>query len=150
MLCFRPHTAGWDRMTLRLAAVLVLATTAALAQTPSAPSDSAGAAVLDGTWEGHLSNGGMGLPLVFVVTTAPGKGTTAVLDILDPDAGDIPVAAVTRAAQGVRFDVPAVGGRFDGQLSDDLATLSGRWTQAGAAGAPVPLILTRALARPAR
>jgi len=98
---------------------------------------------LDGIWEGHLSNGGMGLPMTFVLSTAPGKTTTAVLDILDPASNDIPVAGVRRENMTVYFDIPAVGGKFDGLVSADLATISGRWTQVGASGASVPLILKR-------
>ncbi len=97
---------------------------------------------LDGTWEGILSNGGMGLPMIVVITTTTGQGTKAVLDIMEQAPKDIPVT-YTREKMNIFMDVPAVGGKFDGLVAADLATISGRWTQAGAAGAPVPLILHR-------
>lgn len=98
---------------------------------------------LDGVWEGVLANGGMGFPVVFTLTTTANDGTSAVLDILDRDAKDIPVASVRRDKMTVFLDVPAVGGRFDGLVSADLAAISGRWIQEGASGGPVPLILRR-------
>ncbi|MCC6914331.1 MAG: hypothetical protein IT566_11565 [Rhodospirillaceae bacterium] len=98
---------------------------------------------LDGTWEGILSNGGMGLPMIFVITTTPGEGTKAVLDVMDQAAKDIPVVGYRREKDTVFMEIPAVGGKFDGLVSGDLAAISGRWTQAGAAGSPVPLILHR-------
>lgn len=98
---------------------------------------------LDGTWEGILSNGGMGLPMIFVITTVPGQGTTAVLDVMDQTPKDIPVASYRREKDTVFMEIPALGGKFDGLVSGDLAAISGRWTQTGAAGSPVPLILHR-------
>ena len=97
---------------------------------------------LDGTWEGILSNGGMGLPMIFVISTTMGQGTRVVLDIMDQAPKDIPVG-YTRDKMNVLMNVPAVGGKFDALVSADLATISGRWTQIGAAGAPVPLLLHR-------
>lgn len=98
---------------------------------------------LDGTWEGILSNGGMGLPMIFVITTAPGQGTKAVLDVMDQAPKDIPVTSYRREKDTVFMEIPAIGGKFDGLVSGDLAAISGRWSQAGAAGSPLPLILHR-------
>jgi len=97
---------------------------------------------LDGTWEGILSNGGMGLPMIVVIKTSPGQAPQAILDIMDQAPKDIPTT-FSRDKMNVLLDVLAVGGKFDGLVSADLSTISGRWTQSGAAGAPVPLILHR-------
>jgi len=97
---------------------------------------------LDGTWEGIISNGGMGLPMILVISTTAGQGTKAALDIMEQAPKDIPTT-FTREKMNVFMDVPAVGGKFDGLVAADLATISGRWTQTGAAGGPVPLILHR-------
>ncbi len=131
-------------MVFRLVAALMIAFSAS-GQAAEAPSDGRfiPGADLDGTWEGILSNGGMGLPMIFVITTTPGKGTNAVLDVADQAPKDIPVASLTREKMSVAMDIPAVGGKFDGLVSADLASISGRWTQVGAAGGPVPLILHR-------
>jgi len=98
---------------------------------------------LDGAWEGMLSNGGMGFPMIFVITTTAGQGTKAILDVAETAPKDIPVAAIWREKDTIVLEVPAVGGKFDGMVSADLATISGRWTQSGATGGPVPLILHR-------
>jgi hypothetical protein len=98
---------------------------------------------LDGTWEGILSNGGMGLPMIFVITTDPGQGTRAILDVMDQAPKDIPVAGYRREKDTVSMEIPAIGGTFEGRVSGDLAAISGRWTQTGVAGSPVPLILHR-------
>lgn len=98
---------------------------------------------LDGTWEGMLSNGGMGFPMIFVVKTTAGGGTTVVLDVADAAPKDIPVIGFRREKDTVFMEIPAVGGKFDGLVASDLGTISGRWTQTGAVGGPVPLILHR-------
>lgn len=136
-------------MACRLISLIsLLAVSAALAAAPApTPGADDGRYVpgseLDGTWEGILSNGGMGLPMIFVITTAAGQGSTAILDVADQAPKDIPVAGFRREKNTVFMDVPAVGGKFDGMVSGDLATISGRWTQIGATGTPVPLILHR-------
>lgn len=134
-------------MTIRFAPLLslLLATSSLAAQSPT-PGANEGrfipGADLDGAWEGILSNGGMGLPMIVVITTAPGQTPRAVLDIMDEAPKDIPTT-FSRDKMNILLDVPAVGGKFDGLVSADLSTISGRWTQSGAAGAPVPLILHR-------
>ncbi len=134
-------------MAFRAISVLSLfAISSALAAAPAPSADDGRfvpGAELDGTWEGILSNGGMGLPMIFVITTVAGQGTNAILDVADQSPMDIPVAGFRREKNTIFMDVPAVGGKFDGLVSGDLATISGRWTQIGAAGAPVPLILHR-------
>lgn len=135
-------------MAFRFAPVLALF---AAASAMAAPAPTPGAddgrfipgSELDGTWEGILSNGGMGLPMIVVITTVAGQGTKAVLDVGDQAPKDIPVASYRREKDTVLMDVPAVGGKFDGLVSGDLSTISGRWAQAGATGATVPLILHR-------
>lgn len=126
--------------------VLIAAAGGAVAQAPTPGADNGRyvpGSELDGTWEGILSNGGMGLPMIFVITTAPGRGTKAILDVVDQAPKDIPVVSFTRQKETIFMEIPAVGGKFDGLVSADLATISGRWTQAGATGGPVPLILHR-------
>jgi hypothetical protein len=136
-------------MAFRFVPVLGLLISAAALAAASAPTPGASdgrfvpGSELDGAWEGILSNGGMGLPMIFVITTKPGQGTTAILDVGEQAPKDIPVATYRREKDTVVMDVPAVSGRFDGLVSGDLASISGRWTQSGATGQPVPLILHR-------
>ena len=135
-------------MALRFAPLVgVFIATASFAATSTPPSGADDGrfipgADLDGTWEGILSNGGMGIPLIFVISTRVGESTRAVLDVVEQAPKDIPVA-YAREKMNVLMDIPAIGGKFDGLASADLSTISGRWTQTGAAGAPVPLILHR-------
>ena len=124
---------------------LFLATSSLAASSPTPGADEGRfipGADLDGTWEGILSNGGMGLPMIVVIKTSPGQAPQAILDIMDQAPKDIPTT-FSRDKMNVLLDVPAVGGKFDGLVSADLSTISGRWTQSGAAGAPVPLIRHR-------
>lgn len=124
---------------------LLIATSSVAAAAPTPGADEGRfipGADLDGTWEGILSNGGMGLPVIIVIKTAPGQATQAVLDIMEQAPKDIPTT-FNRDKMNIVMDVPAVGGKFDGLVSADLATISGRWTQTGATGAAVPLILHR-------
>lgn len=131
-------------MTFAAAAALAAAPGPASAPTPGANDGRfVPGSELDGTWEGILSNGGMGLPMIFVISTAAGTGTKAILDINESAPKDIPVAGYRREKDTVFMEIPAVGGKFDGLVSGDLSTISGRWTQTGASGAPVPLILHR-------
>lgn len=126
-----------------IAALIAVFATAGHAASPPSDGRFVPGADLDGTWEGILSNGGMGLPMIFVITTTPGKGTSVILDVMDQAPKDIPVASFTREKMSVLMDIPAVGGKFDALVSADLASMSGRWSQTGSVGGSVPLILHR-------
>lgn len=61
------------------------------------------------------------------------------LDSLDQGATGLPCANVRIAEKEVSFDVPSVGGRWRGTISDDGSTLSGSWSQ----GQEMPLVFRR-------
>lgn len=112
-----------------LAAMLVAAVVApATVQQP--------ASTLAGVWEGRISVGGQSIRVVFRV--APDGSTT--MD--SPDQGAFGIAAERPIVEGpaVRIGVPTVGGRFEGALSEDGATLAGALHQGGAT---LPLVLSR-------
>lgn len=85
---------------------------------------------LDGDWDGAIDGGAFRLRLVFHVKTTD-SGTTATMDSVDQSATGIPVASVSRSGDIVKFDMPAIGGAFEGTLAPDGRRLAGRWTQAG-------------------
>jgi pimeloyl-ACP methyl ester carboxylesterase len=81
----------------------------------------------------------MKLRLAVHIATSP-SGTAGSLDSIDQGAMAIPLAHIDRAGTHVTFEVPAVAGRFAGDLDATGRTLSGTWSQGGA---PLPLVLTR-------
>lgn len=123
---------------IRIAIALFLVFVGPAAWAQAAPASSAQR--LDGRWEGVFANGGMSLHLAFTVRDTP-QGPTAVVDIENAKTSDIPVASVSRSGGQVKFDVPRIGGSFDGEF-EDPDTLSGQWNQIGSAR-PLPLILRR-------
>lgn len=115
-------------MTLFAALAAAVLVAPAAAQQP-APS-------LVGVWEGRISVAGQPIRVVFRIA----ENGSATMD--SPDQGALGIPTERPVAEGgvVRIGVPAVGGRFEGTLSEDGATLTGALHQGGAA---VPLVLTR-------
>lgn len=94
---------------------------------------------LVGRWEGALRVGEASLPLVIRVTEGA-DGLAAVMDSPAQGARDIPISGLGEAGGVVRFAIPSVNGRFEGNRSADGTTWTGAWSQGGAS---LPLILTR-------
>jgi pimeloyl-ACP methyl ester carboxylesterase len=118
----------------RLLAALLLASLA-FAQ-HAAPAASS----IDGAWLGALDvPPGIKLRIVFHVA-ASSNGLTATMDSLDQNARGIPVSTVKRNASAIVFDMPDIGGKFEGQLDNNAATIAGTWSQGGNS---FPLILAR-------
>lgn len=111
---------------LALAAVAIFASSA-VAQT---------AAQLTGAWSGEIATPGGAATLTLKID-AEGK---AVLDLPAMDMRDLPVEGPTVTDGVVRFSAPAIGGRFEGRLSEDRQTMTGTLT-----GGPMtlPVVLTR-------
>jgi serine-type D-Ala-D-Ala carboxypeptidase/endopeptidase len=107
---------------------------AARGQVATTPATAPSAA--SGIWLGTLDAGGAKLRIQLHLQTG---GLDCVLDSIDQKAFGIPCGNVQVNGSSVSFDVPAVGGKFAGQLSADKATITGTWTQGGA----LPLVLTR-------
>lgn len=111
---------------------------AALAAVPAAPQVQPG---LAGAWEGRVSVGGQSIRVVFHV----GADGTTTMDSPDQGGFGIPADAPVVEAGVTRIAVPAIGGRFEGRLSEDGATLAGALHQGAAS---LPVILTRRAASP--
>lgn len=105
----------------------VLATSVAMQSEPHA---------LSGRWEGALDAGGRSIRVVFRID----DGGQAVMDSPDQGATGLAVQSVTLDGPNAIFLMPAVGGRFEGVLSADGATLEGELVQGAAR---MPLTLTR-------
>lgn len=106
----------------------ILAVAVAVAPAQAAPD-------ISGAWEGRITVGGQSIRIVFNVAA---DGTTT-MD--SPDQGARGIAA-TSAVEGrtVRFIVPVIGGRFEGQLSEDRRSLTGALAQGGMTA---PLVMER-------
>jgi D-alanyl-D-alanine-carboxypeptidase/D-alanyl-D-alanine-endopeptidase len=116
---------------LPLTLVAIALSICALAQTPpSSP--------LEGIWLGTLHNGNASLRLQFHLhhDTDNQATWTCTLDSLDQNAVGIP-CTVTSAANPITIEIPAVQGKWSGNLTADK--LDGAWTQ----GSGLPLILER-------
>jgi len=113
-----------------LSAALLLALLACAQQPASTP------AGLDGAWLGAIEvPPAIKLRLVFHVA-----GPVATMESLDQNARDIPVSEVIRSGSTVIFDMPKIGGRFEGRIDPALATIAGTWSQGGNS---FPLTLSR-------
>lgn len=92
-----------------------------------------------GIWLGTLNAGSVTLRIQVHIQTSADGSLTCALDSLDQRAFGIPCSNVRVDGNAVSFDVPAVSGKWAGQLSADGKTLSGTWTQ----DQPLPLVMKR-------
>lgn len=111
---------------------------AAIAAVPAAAQVQPG---LAGAWEGRVAVGGQSILVVFHI----GADGTTTMDSPDQGGFGIPAEAPAVEAGVVRIAVPAIGGRFEGRLSEDGATLAGALHQGGAT---LPVVLTRQAGTP--
>jgi uncharacterized protein (TIGR03435 family) len=93
-----------------------------------------------GTWQGTLTSPA-GAALRIVVQLSRAADQTWQARMFSIDQGGQPINA-TATLQGsvVKIAIPAIGGTFEGRLSDDKNSIAGTWTQ----GASTPLNLARA------
>ena len=91
-----------------------------------------------GDWEGVLSAMGQELTVVFHVTQAEDGTYAATLDSPDQGALGIPCEAPIIEGTSVMIPVAAVGGGFEGTISQDGSMIDGTWSQGGSSA---PLVL---------
>jgi pimeloyl-ACP methyl ester carboxylesterase len=100
---------------------------------PVAPSD------IDGAWLGSLDTGAIKLRIVFhILNTA--SGLTATIDSPDQGAMGLPTSVVTRSNNELKIEAKNIGGAYEGVISADRETITGKWTQGGGT---LPLVLQR-------
>jgi len=94
-----------------------------------------------GAWQGTLQPPGGGQALRIVMQLSRAADQTWQARMYSIDQGGQPISGtVTVQGSAVKIAVPAIGGTFEGRLSDDRNSIAGTFTQ----GAPVPLNLARA------
>jgi len=128
------------KIMLRLltAATLLTLPGIAFAQ-PAPPAANQSVQGLDADWDGMLDAGGTKLRLVLHVHTAPAGGTVATLDSVDQKVEGLAVTGLSRTDDKMGFQIPIVGGRYDGTIAADGQSIKGWWVQ----GASLPLTFNR-------
>jgi catechol 2,3-dioxygenase-like lactoylglutathione lyase family enzyme len=91
-------------------------------------------------WEGVLDVGSAKLRLVLHLAPSQGRFVGR-LDSPDQGASNLAVDGVTLEGGRLRFEMRAIGARYDGQASADGAEFAGRWSQGGREW---PLVFLRA------
>jgi pimeloyl-ACP methyl ester carboxylesterase len=93
-----------------------------------------------GSWIGTLTVPGAELRILFHIAESEDGTLTATMDSPDQGATGIPVSTVKLSAGHVTLVSAAVGGEFEGDLSEDGSQIVGEWRQSGAT---LPLTVTR-------
>lgn len=99
------------------------------AQTPAPASG------LEGTWAGVL--GGQ-LHLIVTIKKSGDGGFEGTLNSVDQHA-TLAMSSITLKGDSVRFEVPRVGGLYEGNLNKSADAISGSWTQTGIMAQPLDL-----------
>lgn len=76
------------------------------------------------------------LHLKLHLKTSPNGAIEGTLDSIDQKTVGLACTNVQQKAKELSFDVPSVGGKWRGTVSDDGSTLSGKWSQ----GQDIPLV----------
>src|SRR5712671_4705363 len=100
---------------------------------------------ITGTWQGALKvngpNGSVDLRTVMKISRADSESLKGVFYSIDQDPTPVAVTSITLKGTAVKVSLVQLNGTFDGTLSGDGNTISGKWTQGGGA---LPLNLVRA------
>jgi uncharacterized protein len=83
----------------------------------------------EGTWQGALETNGMRFRLQLHVSHDTQGNLVAALDSIDQGINGFPATNVSQKDSAVHFDLPAVGGSYEGTLKAAKNAISGTWTQ---------------------
>lgn len=83
----------------------------------------------EGTWQGALETPGLRLRLQLHVSHDDKKQLVAALDSLDQGANGLPAAKVTQRDSALHFEIPSVGGSYEGTINASKDAITGTWTQ---------------------
>ena len=89
------------------------------------------AQAIDGDWHGTLDVGGEQLRLVLHLTPDGKGGFAGSLDSLDQGAKGIRVTAVTVVDSVLKFELPQIGGSYEGKIDAGATSVDGTWSQSG-------------------
>ena len=95
---------------------------------------------ITGTWQGALKVGANDLRTVFKISLHDDK-LAAVFYNIDQNPTPVPVSSITRDGSTIKMAIAAMGGTYEGRLSQDGNSITGNWSQGGPA---LVLNLTRA------
>ena len=98
---------------------------------------------ISGTWQGTLHTPGRDLRLVLKISKAPDGKLGAVMYSIDQGGQAITASSVSLDGSSVKYAVAVINGSFEGTLSADGSTITGKWTQG-----PQPLDLELGRATP--
>jgi len=93
------------------------------------PSDAVASA--EGVWQGALEGNGMRLRLQLHVSHDDRKQLVAALDSPDQGVSGLPAVKVSQKDAVFHFEIPVVGGVYDGTLNATKTAITGTWTQSG-------------------
>ncbi|MFZ0523521.1 MAG: hypothetical protein WAL95_21015, partial [Candidatus Acidiferrales bacterium] len=121
---------GWGVAAILAAMIATCCASSATAQAAQSGGTENGIA---GTWAGVL---GGRLHLVVTITQGSDGALGGTLNSVDQHAA-LALSEVTLKGNALRFEVPRVGGVYEGKLSKDGDKISGTWTQTGAPAQPL-------------
>src|SRR5579862_9381260 len=100
---------------------------------------------ITGTWQGALKlngpNGSVDVRTVMKISRADNESFKGVFYAIDQDPAPINITSITLKGSAVKVSIAGLNGTFEGTLSGDGKTISGKWTQGGPS---LPLNLVRA------
>jgi hypothetical protein len=102
------------------------------------------AQTIDGDWQGTLKAGDAELRLVLHITKGEKGELKATLDSLDQNALGMPISSITLSNSTLKFEMPDIGGSYEGKLNAAGSSVTGIWTQGGSS---LPLEFARAAVR---
>jgi serine-type D-Ala-D-Ala carboxypeptidase/endopeptidase len=118
---------------LRFATLLIsLISSNVIFAQPSSTGFSGASPPVEGFWLGTLHAPAVTLRIQLTVKTE-GGGLACSLDSLDQDSFGLPCANIIYSNGAFSFDIPVVKGHWNGSISEDAKTLTGKWNQGGEA-----------------
>jgi pimeloyl-ACP methyl ester carboxylesterase len=83
----------------------------------------------EGTWQGALETPGLRLRLQLHITHDDKKQLVAALDSLDQGVSGLPASKVSQKDSTINFEIPGVGGAYEGAINATKDFITGTWTQ---------------------
>jgi hypothetical protein len=83
----------------------------------------------EGTWQGALETPGLRLRLQLHISHDDKKQMVAALDSLDQGVSGLPASKVSQTGTAINFEIPGVGGAYEGTINPAKDSLTGTWTQ---------------------
>jgi len=83
----------------------------------------------EGTWQGALETPGLRLRLQLHISHDDKKQMVAALDSLDQGVSGMPASKVSQKETAITFEIPGVGGVYEGAMNSAKDTITGTWTQ---------------------